>query len=73
MKRIKSVQTIDAQENTHRGLEYHEEVLIIVGVHRLAAVAKVFGAIRTAEPFTRDSVHTSIAHGGVVQKSGQVS
>ena len=52
---------------THRRLEHHEEMRIVVRIHRLAAIAQVLGAICAAEPLATYSVHATVTHSGGVQ------
>jgi hypothetical protein len=52
---------------THRSLEYHEEVLVVVRIHRLAPVAEVLRAVHATEPLADDPDHAAVTDGGIVQ------
>jgi hypothetical protein len=54
------------------GLEYDEDVGIIVRVNLLVLVAQVLGAIRAPVPLAADALHAPIARDRRVQQISQV-
>lgn len=58
--------------DTHRGLENHEEMGVVVRVDGLAAVAKVLCAVYAAEPLAYDADHAAVADRGLMQETLEV-
>ena len=63
---------LQAVEETYHRLEHHEEMGVVMRVHRLAVVAQVLGAVHATEPLATDAVHAAITYRRGVQQARQV-